>query len=160
MLVPRLHGTRARSQSDRVQGVRRGRRLLLVGVGLGTMVAASFPLSTAQARPHKVVHTSKVMVKVVDVAGFGPILETKRGFPLYTDGAPPCVGICPVIWPPLLMPGKKTVPLGTTGLGTTPYGTQLQVTYQGKPVYKFYTDSRRRPPGGNGFQDFFVVTVP
>ena len=157
MSVSRLHGERAHPESGRGPSVRRWRRLLLVGVGLGTM-AASFPLATAQARPAK--HPSKVVVKVVNVAGYGPLLETKRGLPLYTDGAPPCVGVCLAIWPPLLMPGKKTVPLGAANLGTTPFGSQLQVTYKGKPVYKFYTDHRNRAPGGNNFEDFSVVPVP
>ena len=57
------------------------------------------------------------------------------------------------------MPGKKTVPLGTTGFGTTPFGSRLQVIYQGKPVYTFYIDSGRRPPTGNGVEDFSVVSV-
>ena len=100
------------------------------------------------------------MVRVVDVTGFGTILETRHGLPLYLDTAPPCTAGCLAVWPPLLMPGSKTVPTGSSCLATTPFGSRLQVTYDGRAVYTFITDAKHRPPTGNGVQSFAVVTVP
>ena len=131
-------------------------------VAVTSLAALSLAVPAAGARPMGSGHfnPAKVAVKVVTVTGFGTILESKKGLPLYVDTAPPCTAGCLVLWPPLLMPGRKTVPLGAANLGTTPFGTQLQVTYKGSPLYTFYTDSKRRPPGGQGFQSFFVATVP
>ena len=133
---------------------------LLTAVGTAaTAVVATAAVPSAQARVGSIANPSKVVVKVVTVPGFGSILETKKRLPLYVDTAPPCTGGCLTIWPPLLMPGKKTIPLGANGLGTTLFGTSLQVTYNGQPLYVFLYDMKKKPPTGNGVQDFAVVTV-
>ena len=138
---------------------KRRRWLAAVGVTMATASVAAMPTSSALARTGSMGNPAKVIVKVVAVSGFGSILETKKHLPLYTDGSPPCTGGCLTIWPPLLMPGKKTIPLGVSGLGTMPFGTGLQVTYNGQPLYTFIYDMKRKPPTGNGVQNFVLATV-
>lgn len=129
-------------------------------VGTAVVVAATVaPSALAQAGAPQLAK-SKAMVKVVKVAGFGEILETRQGRPLYVDAVPPCDSSCLGIWPPLLMPGSKNTPLGTTCLGTTAFSSKLQVTYNGQPLYTFVSDMSHRPPTGNGVMYFEVVTVP
>ena len=134
----------------------RRRALLLVGA-VAVTSASVVPAASAGSLPNTHMKVTKVMVKVVTVTGFGSILETKKGLPLYVDTAPPCTTVCLYLWPPLLMPANKTIPLGHTGLGTTPFGSSLQVTFNGQPLYTFLSDVKKKPPTGNNFQFFTVV---
>lgn len=143
----------ARIGSRRAAG--RGLALLFGAVAVVSVSAA--PMASARPQGSTMAKTSKVVVKVVTVTGFGTILETKKGLPLYVDGTPPCTGTCLVIWPPLLMPAKKTIPLGVAGLGTTPFAGGLQVTLNGQPLYTFYADAKHKPPTGNLLQGFLVA---
>ncbi len=154
MVTVRRQGRGRGDGSTRRQ--RRGSLLLAASVGLslvgGTVVAAG----TAQAKTTK----PTVVVKVVARGSFGDILTTVKKKALYIDTTPPCTGSCLTIWPPLLMPKGKTTPAGVTGLGTTPFGTgQLQVTYNGMPLYLFYTDTKKTV-SGQGVGGFEVVQVP
>jgi len=57
------------------------------------------------------------------------------------------------------MPAGKTVPKGSSGLGTEPFGNgQLQVTYNGKGLYTFYQDVGSTVYG-NGVGGFRVAQV-
>ncbi len=102
----------------------------------------------------KVAHTS-----------LGTILETPAGLTLYYDTADTptkiaCTGSCAQAWPPLLYTGSGTpsVP-GVSGLGTIkrPDGG-VQVTYKGKPLYTFVSDSPGKTTG-QGVSGFQVLVV-
>jgi predicted lipoprotein with Yx(FWY)xxD motif len=101
---------------------------------------------------------SVVVVQVATNATFGQILLTETNAPLYLDTTPPCDKSCRAIWPPLLMPKGKKTPLGVSGLSTMKFGHNLQVTYMGKALYTFTSDTGSTPTG-NGVQGFAVATV-
>jgi predicted lipoprotein with Yx(FWY)xxD motif len=116
-------------------------------VALGAATAA-VPLASAQATTSK----SEAVVKVVTRGHFGKMLATVKGASLYTTGSS-CTGQCLKVWPPLLMASGKTMPTGATGLSTVKItiGTKhdLQVTYKGKRLYTFESDSGSSVNGNN-----------
>ncbi|HEX7291734.1 MAG TPA: hypothetical protein VF250_11475 [Conexibacter sp.] len=64
-----------------------------------------------------------------------------------------CTGSCLSSWPPLIL--KRGVrPVGVRGLGAIrrPDGRR-QVTYKGKPLYRFSGDARKGDVNGEGFKD-------
>lgn len=98
-------------------------------------------------------------MQVVTQAPYGKMLATDSGLSLYeTSGT--CTGSCLHIWPPLVMAAGKTVPTGVTGLKTASLKvgikTELQVTYRGKRLFRFYTDSGSSV-NGNGIGGFKVA---
>jgi predicted lipoprotein with Yx(FWY)xxD motif len=97
-------------------------------------------------------HGPTYEVKVMQIAGVGPVLVDGRGITLYlfeTDqrGKPSrCYDICAVQWPPDVLPGGVTAPRAGPGLigsllGSAPRtdGT-TQVTYHGWPLYYWPPD--------------------
>jgi predicted lipoprotein with Yx(FWY)xxD motif len=86
------------------------------------------------------------------------ILVTTRGRTLYslsaeTRGRFICTGACPTSWPPLILRGAAK-PVGVRGLGSIrrPDGRR-QVTYKGKPLYRFAGDAKKGDVNGEGFKD-------
>ena len=77
-------------------------------------------------------------------SSYGPVLVTGKGLTLYAftyDGRGPskCFGDCATAWPPFLTKRKPTAVGGAKQkyLGTVRRGSQLQVTYRGRPLYRF-----------------------
>jgi predicted lipoprotein with Yx(FWY)xxD motif len=70
-----------------------------------------------------------------------------------------CTGTCLVTWPPLILK-RGAKPIGVRGLGSIkrPDGRR-QVTYKGKPLYRFASDRRRGDVSGEGFRDVGVWHV-
>jgi predicted lipoprotein with Yx(FWY)xxD motif len=86
------------------------------------------------------------------------VLVTSRGLTLYslsaeTRGRFICIGACLPTWPPLLLKGGAK-PTGVRGLGSIrrPDGRR-QVTYKGKPLYRFSGDTKKGDVNGEGFKD-------
>lgn len=86
------------------------------------------------------------------------ILVTSSGRTLYslsaeTRGRFICTGTCTADWPPLTL-GRGVQPTGVRGLGTIrrPDGRR-QVTYKGKPLYRFDMDRKKGDVKGEGFRD-------
>ncbi len=104
---------------------------------------------------------TEAVVKVVDRAPFGKMLATVKGASLYTTSSA-CTGGCLNVWPPLLMTEGKTVPTGVSGLSTVKVtiGTShdLQVTFKGKRLYRFRSDSGTSV-NGNGVGGFKVAKI-
>jgi predicted lipoprotein with Yx(FWY)xxD motif len=127
-----------------------GLALALAGAGVtGTAVAASTAASTARS------------TRVVDQATrghFGKILVTLGGRSLYylPKGNGSCTGGCLGVWPPLFMPAGKTMPAGASCLGVAKFGHRLQVTYRGRRLYTFVSDSGHSVTG-NGVEGFVVA---
>lgn len=123
----------------------------------------AIPLASAQAA------TATAKKKVVQVVTRTPegatkavtMLATVKGASLYFAPATGCSGGCLNVWPPLEIAAGKT-PTGVKGLGTTTVtvGTKahLQVTYRGKPLYSFVSDSGTSV-NGNGVGGFRVAKV-
>lgn len=86
------------------------------------------------------------------------ILVTTSGRTLYslsaeTHGRFICTGTCTNDWPPLILK-RGAKPIGVRGLGSVrrPDGRR-QVTYRGKPLYRFDMDARKGDVNGEGFRD-------
>jgi predicted lipoprotein with Yx(FWY)xxD motif len=98
-----------------------------------------------------------------DVDGVGTVLVDDDGAALYaseeeSDGRIRCTGSCLEFWIPLAAPaGKPTAGDDVGGeLGTVerPDGT-MQVTHDGKPLYRFSEDAKPGQVSGDGLSDEF-----
>jgi predicted lipoprotein with Yx(FWY)xxD motif len=102
---------------------------------------------------------SATVVKVATRGSFGRILTTVGGRTLYKHPNGPCTGSCLSVWPPLLMPRRKTVPKGIAGLRTVVLASgRRQVTYRHRRLYTFVNDSGTSV-NGNGVAGFLVAKV-
>jgi predicted lipoprotein with Yx(FWY)xxD motif len=91
----------------------------------------------------------------------GTLVDSK-GAPLYTSeqeksGKVVCTGGCTSVWLPLTASGTPTAGDGVSGkLGTVkrPDGA-MQVTLDGRPLYRFAEDGTDGKPTGDGAKDSF-----
>jgi predicted lipoprotein with Yx(FWY)xxD motif len=134
--------------------------LLVSGCGSGNSSGAastSGGSSTAQT----------VSLRKVD--GVGDVLVDAKGAALYSadqeeGGKVLCTGSCTSIWLPLTLSAGAAGPTASgalrAGLGTItrPDGA-TQVTFDGKPVYRFAEDGRPANVSGNGISDSFDGTA-
>lgn len=137
----------------------------LAAVTAVMMVGALFVTTTASAQVEAKKSKTATVVNETVRGSFGEILTTTTGLTLYIQQTGTCTKAsgCLTIWPPLLMPKHKTMPLGvSSGLGTAKQGHRLQVTYEGKRLYTFYTDSGTSTNGAGegGFVVAQVSTSP
>lgn len=123
----------------------RTRGIRLVGLAgavlaVGGLSASAVAVGTASAKTGLVISTSKN-------TSFGTILVS--GTALYTlkTSSTPCNAQCTKIWPEVLLPkGAKGAKAGP-GVNAAKLGTvkrahgALQVTYAGKPLYRFSLDT-------------------
>jgi predicted lipoprotein with Yx(FWY)xxD motif len=110
----------------------------VIGVaGCGSVPSASAPAYQVQART---------------IDGLGTVITDGKGFTLYMyapdhQGPSRCTGFCAQQWPPLLLPSGVDKPVASPGVVATLLGTvrrpngQLQVTYNGWPLYLWIGDS-------------------
>ncbi len=102
--------------------------------------------------------TTKRVVKEAQSRSLGTVLTANNGLTLYTLSAEKhgnfiCKGSCLKIWFPLVVaPGVK--PTGPVALGTVkrPDGRR-QVTFNGRPLYMFASDSKKGDTKGEGIRD-------
>lgn len=119
----------------------------LLIVCLGILFVAS-----AQAQ------TKRVVAEADNPALGKTVLTNTAGRTLYslsaeTKGRFYCTGACLSSWRPLLVPaGVK--PTGPVKLGTVkrPNG-KIQVTFKGRPLYRFYGDTKNGEANGEGIKD-------
>jgi predicted lipoprotein with Yx(FWY)xxD motif len=103
--------------------------------------------------------TSKRVVKEAHSSSLGStVLTANSGLTLYTLSAEKhgkfiCTGSCLQTWHPLVV-AAGVKPAGPVALGTVkrPDGRR-QVTFEGRPLYTFDSDSRKGEAGGEGFKD-------
>jgi len=101
---------------------------------------------------------------VVKIAGspFGRILVDSRGVALYDFPkdkgiVSSCYGACAALWPPLLTSGRPVAGPGVRAslLGTTRRSDgELEVTYNGHPLYYFVSDRKPGQFSGQGLNQF------
>jgi predicted lipoprotein with Yx(FWY)xxD motif len=100
-------------------------------------------------------------VSTKSIGGVGTVLVDSKGNTLYTNNQDTaskmaCTSACQTIWPALMASGGK--PTSSDSAVQAKLGVANgQVTFDGKPLYTFVSDS----PGqatGNGFQDSFDGT--
>jgi predicted lipoprotein with Yx(FWY)xxD motif len=124
----------------------------LAALGVLTLAALVGTLSaTAGSTP---------TVKSVQNTTYGPLLASSSGLTLYhltseSKGAIKCTGACASLWPPVLVSGgvKPTVGARLTAakLGTIKRpGGQIQVTYNGLPLYRYADDKKSGQVLGEG----------
>lgn len=94
----------------------------------------------------------------------GTILTDSEGMTLYIftrdeDGESTCYDQCAQNWPPLTVEGEPEAADDVTGtLGTTERDDgELQVTYDGMPLYYFAGDSEPGDATGEGVNDVWFV---
>jgi predicted lipoprotein with Yx(FWY)xxD motif len=103
-------------------------------------------------------------VSVETVDGVGQVLVDSEGAALYTadqekDGKVRCADSCAEIWIPLTVPGDRE-PTGPDevsdelGLAERP-GGEPQLTFDGKPLYRFADDPTGGQVTGDGLSDTF-----
>ncbi|HEY5273117.1 MAG TPA: hypothetical protein VIJ34_07780 [Acidimicrobiales bacterium] len=150
--------------------VRRNVGARLSGIGLLiVLLAASAGFSTAASAStsHKV-HEPKFVVFSATQTGLGTILTTQAGYTLYTNVGDTqnnsfvATQTFAAAWPAVTLPlgdvlfaGRGIVGLGTY---TLPSG-QIQVTWQGLPLYTFIKDTTPHIVTGNGVRGFVVAFV-
>jgi predicted lipoprotein with Yx(FWY)xxD motif len=130
-------------------------------ISLSALALAAVALSACGSTSgHAKQGGSSETVSLASVSGVGKVLVDARGFALYSpaqekSGTIRCTGACAAIWLPLTTKGTPTAPSGVQ-LGTImrPDG-KTQVTFDGKPLYRFADDSAPRSVGGNGVSDNF-----
>ncbi len=144
------------SQALRLRWIARAATAVVV-VGSATGLAAS--LTAADAAP------TATKLKVVQIVKRKPIkgemlATTKgKGASLYYLPKGSCTGQCLTFWPPLLLPkGSKATPTGVTCLGTAKFGKRTQITYRGKKLYTFTSDTGTTV-SGNGVAGFKAARV-
>ena len=157
-------GTKPFGANHRLQVTYHGKRLYTFVQDSGTAVTGDGVEGFMAAR---VVHCASSRVTMVHPAmrmGFGKILTAARpglmGRALYMLPSGTCTGSCLSVWPRLVLPRGKTIPAGASCLGTKPFGAnhRLQVTYHGKRLYVFDSDSGTSV-NGDGVAGFTVAKV-
>ena len=101
---------------------------------------------------------TKRVVKIAKLSDGGSVLANLRGRTLYSlsvERHGKFIGTagCLSIWHPLVVP-KGVRPTGPVTLGTVkrPDG-RTQVTYRGRPLYRFANDTKTGEANGEGFKD-------
>jgi predicted lipoprotein with Yx(FWY)xxD motif len=108
-------------------------------------------------------------VSLGDTAGFGPVLVGPNGMTLYIFSPDPldgsvCYERCAELWPPLIVfnPDSVTLGEGIPGeLGVIERSTgTMQVTYNGQPLYYWFSDTAPGDTRGNGVGGVWWVVPP
>jgi predicted lipoprotein with Yx(FWY)xxD motif len=129
----------------------------LVSLVAGLFVVPSPTVAAAIKRTVAVVEFRSTLL-------FGKILVTTQGYTLYTyardtKNDSKCTGQCLLNWPALTVAAGVT-PLGrgVAGLGFfVRRGGEHQVTYEGRPLYRFSDDRVAGASNGVGISGFSVV---
>jgi predicted lipoprotein with Yx(FWY)xxD motif len=111
-----------------------------------------------------------VEVDAGSASGVGTVLVDVTGLTLYelnteANGQIMCAGACTSVWPPLLLPAGVTSATagpgvtGTLGTITRPDGG-TQVTYDGRPLYRYSGDQSPGQANGQGIQGVWFAMTP
>jgi predicted lipoprotein with Yx(FWY)xxD motif len=104
-------------------------------------------------------------VSLKSVSGVGTVLVDSKGFALYSptqeqSGTIRCTGSCIAVWVPLTLAQGVSSPTASSSL-MTKLGTVMrpdgksQVSFDGKPLYRFVPDGSPGKVTGNGASDQF-----
>jgi predicted lipoprotein with Yx(FWY)xxD motif len=94
------------------------------------------------------------VVSSVKKAGVGSVIVDAQGRTLYrftaeAQGVPVCTGDCLGTWPPALASSSTGLPRHVATV-KRPDGGQLQLTYDGHPLYRYAGDQSRADAKGEG----------
>lgn len=132
-----------------------------VGLGACGSSNSSSSGSSGASKPAAAADT----VSLKSVSGVGRILVDSKGFALYSptqeqSGTIHCTASCTAVWIPLTLSQGVSSPTASSSLmsklGTVmrPDGKK-QVTFDGKPLYRFVPDGSPGKVTGNGASDQF-----
>ncbi len=124
---------------------RRGSRRALVGRTAGVLAVAAGvalgALSTAGAA------SKSLVISAVKTSSAGTVLSSRTTLYTLKPSGTACTAKCLKIWPAVLLPKGVTKATAGSGVDAAKLGTiaraggLLQVTYGGKPLYRFYMDT-------------------
>jgi predicted lipoprotein with Yx(FWY)xxD motif len=124
---------------------------------LGASLLATAVLALALAPPAPAARRQVVKVRAESSLGRA-VLTNRAGMTLYSlsverHGHFTCTGGCLKLWRPLTV-RKGVKPAGPVRLGTVkrPEGP-IQVTFKGRPLYRFKGDAKPGQANGEGFRD-------
>jgi predicted lipoprotein with Yx(FWY)xxD motif len=133
---------------------RPNRQLGAIGLALLAMVLLVVGVAQGAGRPSK-----RVVATAQNTALGKTVLTTLKGRTLYSlsvekNGKFICTASCLSVWHPLVVPAG-TKPTGPVKLGTIvrPDNEVTQVTFKGKPLYRFGGDSKAGDDKGEGIKD-------
>ncbi|MGH2596244.1 MAG: COG4315 family predicted lipoprotein [Actinomycetota bacterium] len=151
----------------------RGRSVAIVAIaGVMLLSACGKKASSSSGSGGSTGSTSSgsVTVSSRSVSGVGDVLVDTKGMTLYylkteTAGTIMCTGGCATAWPPLLLPSGVASATAGSGVDSSKLGTitrpdgSTQVTYNGKPLYLFASDTSAGQATGQGVAGFYAVTT-
>ncbi len=138
---------------------------LIAACSSGNSSAAAGGGSTQPAGVGTQQAAASLTISSRQVSGVGTVLTNQSGRTLYTpeqeaNGSIKCTGSCLSFWFPVTM-AQGAAPHAASGLASKlgsvkrPDSGDLQLTYQGDPLYTFRLDSAPGQAHGNNFTDSF-----
>jgi predicted lipoprotein with Yx(FWY)xxD motif len=133
-------------------------------VSLSFLFAVGAGIPAAVAAP-----TTSATVKAAHDGKYGTLLVSSSGLTLYQLATEKtatirCTGACAKVWPPLMI-GGGAKPKAGPGVAQAKLGTirrpdgGTQVTYNGKALYRFASDTKAGAVGGQNIDGFHVVAL-
>jgi len=107
-----------------------------------------------------------IKLRTNEIPGVGTVLVTSSGLTLYTfandtAGASACDAACAATWPPYIIVGEPVAGPGIGGsLATIPVAAGTQLTYNGKPLYRYASDTAPGEANGAGVDAAWTVATP
>ncbi len=132
------------------------KRLRRLGLYTAIATAVALPAIAVAATTTTTLTTHKVTRGTVVASPSG---LTLYGFVADKNGKPTCYKTCASSWPPLIAGTKVAVKAGS-GLNPKLVGKvkrsngQYQVTYGGKPLYRYYKDKKPGQSNGQNLKQF------
>ncbi len=110
---------------------------------------------------------SSLTVSARSVSGLGMVLVDGQGRTLYylpgeSASKITCTGACATAWPPFMLPSGDSSAVGGSGVSGT-FGTAsrpgggVQITFDGKPLYTFASDTAPGQATGQDVEGFLVA---
>ena len=138
---------------------------VIAGCSSGSGSASAASGGTQQAAGASQQAGAAITISSRQVSGVGTVLTNQSGRTLYTpaqeaNGSIKCTGSCLGFWFPVTM-AQGTTPhagsglTGTLGSINRPDSGDLQLTYNGDPLYTFRLDTAPGQAHGNNFTDSF-----
>jgi predicted lipoprotein with Yx(FWY)xxD motif len=126
------------------------------GLAILALALAAAALATGAVAQHGA--TKRVVGEAENTTLEKTVLTTTKGRTLYSlsvekNGRFICTGSCLSVWHPLMVPTrvKPTGPVKLDTIARPEGGTQ--VTYKGRPLYRFGGDSKAGEANGEGIKD-------
>lgn len=144
--------------------------LLLLASACGSSGASTTTTTRAGTAPASA-RSGTASVTTIASGSLGTILVDSSGRTLYRytpdgTGKTTCTGACATAWPPLTVPSGTTHVVGSGGVTASELGTitrpggTLQVTFEGMPLYRFFSDTKSGDTKGQGVDGTWFVVSP